>query len=503
MTTIKVRIGITAVMALCLWMGWSGAFQAQPDVTAGTAVSALTQVLGRPTDHSITLSVLAPNDLESYVEYGAGPGKYTAKTAVAKTKSKVPFEVILGKLKPNTLYFYRLRHRPPDGGAYQADAEYSFHTQRQPGSAFVFDVQSDSHPERINRMFVPELYTREAANVQKDHPDFFISMGDDFSVDQGGPVNPERVAQIYINQREHFGMNGSSAPVFLVNGNHEQAAKYLLDGTPNNVAVWAGKSRNLYYPQPEPDSFYTGDKEPVEFVGLLRDYYAWTWGDALFIAIDPYWHSSVPVDNRFGEGPGSQKGAGGKGKAKGQRDTSRGRDMWDITLGEAQYRWLQRTLQLSKAKYKFVFAHHVLGTGRGAVERVDYYEWGGRNANGEWEFDRKRPGWELPIHQLMVKYGVSIFFQGHDHIFVRQERDGIVYQETPSPADPANEDKPDGQSFRAAYKTGDYLPAAGHLRVSVSAGGVKVDYVRAWLEKDLTPARKQGQVAFTYTVQAR
>src|SRR5215475_6653148 len=103
MTTIKVRIGITAVMALCLWMGWSGAFQAQPDVTAGTAVSALTQVLGRPTDHSITLSVLAPSDLESYVEYGAGPGKYTAKTAVAKTKAKVPFEVILGKLKPNTL----------------------------------------------------------------------------------------------------------------------------------------------------------------------------------------------------------------------------------------------------------------------------------------------------------------------------------------------------------------------------------------------------------------
>ena len=32
-----------------------------------------------------------------------------------------------------------------------------------------------------------------------------------------------------------------------------------LDGTPDNVAVWAQTSRNAYYPQPAPDVFYTGD----------------------------------------------------------------------------------------------------------------------------------------------------------------------------------------------------------------------------------------------------
>src|SRR4051794_40177964 len=106
-------------MGLCLWMGWSGAFQGQPDVSAATVVSTLTQVLGRPTDHSITLNVLAPNDLESYVEYGTGQGRYTAKTAVAKVKSKVPFDVVIGKLKPNTAYYYRLRHRPPNAGEYK------------------------------------------------------------------------------------------------------------------------------------------------------------------------------------------------------------------------------------------------------------------------------------------------------------------------------------------------------------------------------------------------
>jgi hypothetical protein len=60
---------------------------------------------------------------------------------------------------------------------------------------------------------------------------------------------------------------------------------------------------------------------------------------------------------------------------------------------------------------------------------------GGKNQNGTWEFAEKRPGWRLPIHQLMVKNGVTIFFQGHDHLFARQELDGVIYQETPNPAD--------------------------------------------------------------------
>ena len=43
-------------------------------------------------------------------------------------------------------------------------------------------------------------------------------------------------------------------------------------------------------------------------------------------------------------------------------------DPWESTIGDAQYQWLKRTLEESEAKYKFVFAHHVFGTGRGAVE---------------------------------------------------------------------------------------------------------------------------------------
>ena len=64
------------------------------------------------------------------------------------------------------------------------------------------------------------------------------------------------------------------------------------------------------------------------------------------------------------------------------------------------------------------------------------YEWGGRNSDGVWEFDERRPDWELPIHQLMVENGVTIFFQGHDHLYARQELDSLIYQEVPNPGDP-------------------------------------------------------------------
>ena len=68
--------------------------------------------------------------------------------------------------------------------------------------------------------------------------------------------------------------------------------------------------------------------------------------NALFITIDPYWHSDMTVDTMLANG-----GRDNAGKSK--------RDGWDITHGEAQYRWLKQTLEQSNAKYKFMFAHHV------------------------------------------------------------------------------------------------------------------------------------------------
>jgi len=437
-----------------------------------------TIVLGCPTDCCITINVLSNDSLEAYFEYGTQSGVYDDRTATSIIQAGVPVEDVIAYLHPNTRYYYRMRYRPSGTEEFAEGQECTFHTQRTPGSTFTFGVQGDSHPERDKKAFDEELYDLTLRTALSDRPDFYVMMGDDFSVDTIRPdvINADLVGERYLLQRHYVSVLSHSTPLFLVNGNHEQAAGYLLDGTPNNVAVWAQTARNLYYPQPAPGSLYTGNAEPVEFIGLLRNYFAWTWGDALFVIIDPFWHSPVPVDNVYGGG-------------------DKTKDKWLITHGEAQYQWLKRTLEDSTAKWKFVFAHHVNGTGRGGVEVARLYEWGGENNNGTWGFSEQRPGWELPIHQLMVEYGVTIFFQGHDHVFARQELDGVTYLTTPYPADPHY-----AADKASNFTSGDVLPGSGYTRVTVSDAFVRVEYVRTFLPEDENEIQVSGQIAYTHTL---
>jgi hypothetical protein len=439
-----------------------------------------TELLTRPTDQSVTISLIPSENLEISIEYGTSPGLYSCQIPTIKAAAGLPVNSKITGLTPDTLYYYRTCITTSDSSGSVCSPEHTFHTQRSSGNTFTFGVQADSHPEREKTMFSSDLYRQTLQNVAGDRLDFYISLGDDFSIDpliDRDQLNARNVNAVYLNQRTYLESVGSSSPIFLVNGNHEQAAQYLLDGTANNAAVYAGTARMLYFPQPVPDGFYTGDTEPVEYVGLLGDYYAWTWGDALFVVIDPYWHSTVAVDNVAG------------------RNTHQKKDLWDITLGNAQYRWLKQTLEESNATYKFVFAHHILGTGRGGIEEAGLYEWGGANQKGVKEFAAMRPGWELPIQQLMAKNGVTIFFQGHDHLYVKQELDGVTYQDVPIPADPTY------SMFNAeAYMSGTKLPNTGYLRVTVSPQNTTVDYVKTYLPGMATSDAKNGMVACSYTV---
>lgn len=458
------------------------------------AFSVLSLVLGRVTDRSVTVSALSKEAGEGYLEFGTETGKYTRRTAALTFNPGEPIETVIADLQPNTEYFYRLQFRKPSVTAYAARPEGRFHTQRAAGSTFTFAVQGDSHPERPF-MSEPNLYARTLRLAAATKPDFYVCMGDDFSVEKVRDMTADGFAQPYLLQRPFLGLVGHAAPLFLLNGNHEQASmfNYNQADVRHDAAVFAQLARNKYYPTLAPDGFYSGDAEELKSIGPLKDYYAWTWGDALFVVLDNYWHSPALVDSGFQEKGPDQKGGGGKGKG-GKGD----RDWWDLTLGDAQYQWFKRTLEQSKAKYKFVFAHHVLGSGRGGVDECHLYEWGGKNKRGEDEFKQRRPNWAMPVHQLMVKHGVTIFFQGHDHLYCQQQRDGVVYQEVPMPADHGyvcyNEDR---------YGSGVKLPNSGFLKVTVSPERVKVEYVRTYLPKDETDARKTGEVAHAYEVTAR
>jgi len=457
-----------------------GAGRVYPPPTRGWEQGTI--LLGNPTDRSIEIVIHPKMDGTGTIAYGTAT--LSERSPSFGLKAGKPSRITLNGLRPDTSYRYRLTIRNTESEA--QSPEYRIQTQRAQGESFSFFVQGDSHPERNPKMNIPALYQRTLETAAEEQPDFFVCMGDDFSVDTLHERTAGTIEGVYRKQVPYLGLVAHSSPLFLVNGNHEQASKANYDGTAASLGVLVQNARNRNFAQPAPDGFYSGNPEELKHIGHLRNYFAWTWGDALFVVIDPYWHSEVAVDNAVGKGPRSD--GGGK----------RNRDLWNVTLGERQYRWLTKTLEESQAKYKFVFAHHVHGTGRGGVENAPYFEWGGKGRDGADEFKAKRPGWALPIHQLFVKTGVTIFFQGHDHIFCRQELDGVIYQSTPVPADGSNE-----LINGDAYRSGDKVVGAGLVRVGVSPEKVTVEFRRSFLPDAEKEGHRHGEVAHRYEVKPK
>lgn len=443
------------------------------NITLGlNLASSYTLLLGRPTDSSVTVSVIPDVDLEAYFEYGTEAGTYTGQTAPTTSVAGDPIESVIDNLQANTRYYYRMRYRQPGEPEFNEADEHTFHTQRPPGSTFTFTVQADSH--LYDKKCTDELYRISLQNALADAPDFHLDLGDTFGADKlyyAGTLSYEAVAQRHLDQRPFFGLIGPSAPLFLVLGNHEGEWGCFLDGSADNMTVWATQARKLYYPNPFPDGFYSGNTITEPHVGLPHNYYAWQWGDALFVALDVYRHATADEKPK----------------------------KWDFTLGYDQYNWFKQILEQSDAKFKFVFAHHVRGQCRGAITTAPYYEWGGLNDDDTWGFDSERIGWYAPIHQLMVENNVTIFFQGHDHLFAKEELDGIVYQEVPMPSDATYVV---GMRNAGNYPSGDVLPNSGHLRIKVCRWKVTVDYISAYPPEDEDAEHTNGQVVYSYTIMA-
>ena len=70
-----------------------------------------TELLARPTDHSITLNIVSSNALDAYVEYGISSGNYTKTTPTVSQVANEPIVIIIDSLTADTKYFYRLRYR--------------------------------------------------------------------------------------------------------------------------------------------------------------------------------------------------------------------------------------------------------------------------------------------------------------------------------------------------------------------------------------------------------
>lgn len=428
-------------------------------------------ILGRPTSNSVTLSMLAFRPCEGRLAFGREPGTLTQQTPRQILTAGEPVELELSGLTPNTRYYYQLTARSPDNGSFETNLTGSFQTARPPGSAFTFTVQADPH---LDFGTDPVVYQKSLEQVLASHPDFHVDLGDTFMTDKY--VRHTEAAAQYLAQRYYFGLIGSRVPLFLVLGNHDGEQPSRGGSGPDSVSVWSNTMRKRYFPNPTPNGFYTGNTQPHPHAGSLENYYAWEWGDALFVALDPFWYSS-----REPRGTDSN---------------------WGWTLGVDQYRWLQRTLERSHATFTFVFIHHLVGgrppDNRGGAEVSPYFEWGGRDWNGTNSFSVRRPGWPLPIHDLLVKRGPCIVFHGHDHLYAYQPRDGIIYQAVPQPGHSRADNTRSAAEY--GYEQGVIQGSSGILRVSVAPEQTRVEYVRAYPDSLEDRPRRTGVVTHHYEV---
>jgi hypothetical protein len=488
-------VAITAIPASgYVFSSWSGAvtgstnpttvsMTANRSVTANFTVAPVVvtftgaEFLGQPTDTSVAVKAMPDTAVTLRCQYSTTSGSGYSNTSTVAATAGQPATVNITGLTANTKYYYRLQYSTDSGSTWTSRPENSFYTKRAAGSTFTFDITSDSH---IGIQLGTESNWQDTLDkVAADKPDFMIDLGDTVAMDDGSSsvAGSAAAEQVYKDALPYFNTVSAGSPLFMVAGNHEQQEAW--HGTSASSLPIIGKNaEKKFFLNPLNNSFYSGDTATqANLTGdqTKQDYYAWTWGDALFVVINPYWYSTTkPYTTTVGGGETDTTGSGNR---------------WDWTLGQAQFNWLKTTLANSTAKYKFVFSHQIVGSnaasgqenyGHGGVDAADFCEWGGFNVGTTtMAFTTNRSGWgSEPIRQMMKTNGVSAFFHGHDHQMAYEKYDGIVYQSSPSGSFSGSFGMytTGGNSGNTIYADTNQGP--GYLKVTVSPTNTTVDFIR-------------------------
>lgn len=348
----------------------------------------------RPTEQGFAISALLaggePSGLVARVRPvgGAGWGSLLQPDAPASDLAQWNLE----GLSPGRRYEYQIL-APAEGGDWRLLYTGSAVTQRRPGDAFTFALISDSHIGS-DGAFTNQgdwcTLAKVARAVGEATPDFVLNLGDMLDFHNFGfnepPPDGVYTRRAYRNYRVLLGDTLGHAAHFPVIGNWEGEDGWFSADDLNR----SREQRMLYMPGPWPTT-YPQSGSPAQ------DYYAFAWGDALFIVLNVM--SYTPSPHLLSTGVGAP-------------------DDW--TLGAAQMDWLSRTLASATAKWRFLFIHHAVGGAAGDPEDSAYGRGGGQAAY---------VGEQAKVHQLMLEHGVQVFFYGHDHVFTDMTVDGIHYSE--------------------------------------------------------------------------
>ena len=387
---------------------------------AFAATSVIKISIAKRSTTEITFSVEATETVKCYLEYGYAKDSLKNKSAILSISKKSPKNIVVSALAPGAVLFYRVRYLTSKSKSYLATQISSIKTD-QVLSTNTFAVQADPHMDQNSSA---EVYLGTLKEVVKAAPAFLMDLGDIFMVDKLQDKSEKNIRERFELMKGYYG-NLGNVPLKITLGNHDGELGYSKFNTKNY--------RKEYFP---------------EQTGELA-YYSFEGPGQLHIVLDPFTYTTEnPKD-----------------------------DGWQWTLGKVQYDWLVKTLQTSTAPHKFIYIHHLLvgnAQSRGGVEIAHLNEWGGKSNDGSYGFDQYRPGWGKPIHTLLVENKVGFVFKGHDHLYVKQELDGIIYQTVPQPSHPG--DKLDVKQY--GYLSGKGVGESGFIKVRTEGAVAYVDFVK-------------------------
>lgn len=372
----------------------------------------------------------SPDDLED--------SPNVSSEAVGQTQSD-SIELAITGLGPDRKYYYLVQYEEPSNPDVWVNLPFvgEFRVQRPAGSEFDFCVIADAHWGRPD--FNYSLDGAWGFNCSACLSHMLSERDSDFCVELGDGAylvevqSQEDAYDRYDGYRRVMSTILQKMPLYMVLGNHEQEAGFFQQEDPTiqpltmsrsapaqYLQKWGTRARLTFIPNPKGNTYPEGGEGPPRYDSsvdwgagsdpwndgdrsYLQNFYAWTWGDALFIVLDPYRYTLVG-ETRVPTSPSEWR------------------------LGPTQWQFLEDVLSASTARWKFILCHHQVGGGL-----IDVNGWLINEGQGEAygrgsAIEATRPGTEQArLHELMKCHGVQFFVYGHDHAFCHSVLDGVNY----------------------------------------------------------------------------
>jgi len=250
--------------------------------------------------------------------------------------------------------------------------------------------------------------------------DFWVDLGDFVDADIGVYWTQDHANALYTRALWGISSIAHSLPFIPVVGNHETINQYYgTDGCPSGSPLLDIRCQDVTGARyGEPLFEYQGNARTTFFplyshgvASLNPDYktfFAWEWGDALCIALDPYLYTTEYPTHCDGVKP-------------------------VFTLGDAQKNWLLDLLNNDHHNWIFIFIHQHGGQ---SPNTQDFY------AGGHWQEECYGRGGAATVPysvQLdewissIIGYNNVIIFLGHDHVFSTGVYEGLRFFTCPTP----------------------------------------------------------------------